>query len=142
MAELYLRGGAGRCAPEPPYPLGYTGHVPQTRQAVGQTYGRAIRDAINGGAGKHGHTQSSHALDFRHPDSAAHAHAPPARAAAAATRVGVHRHPTASDPNLLRISTAQISYPPPESEAYLRPRARDEPRAAPWAECAHTVYGV
>ena len=33
---------------EQPFPLGYTGHIPRTRQVIGQTYGRETRDAING----------------------------------------------------------------------------------------------
>ena len=149
VAELYLRGGAGRHGSEPLYPTGYTGHVAQARQAVGQTYGRAIREATNGVAevaevgppwstlrGPGGGPRSTHALAFSHPDRAA----PAPRAHAAAVRVGTLRPPTVSDPNLLRVSTAQMSYPPPEPEAYLRHRARGErtnpsrSRAAPWAE--------
>ena len=147
VAELYLRGGAGCHETEPLYPTGYTGHVAQARQAVGQTYGRAIRDATSGVAEAHGGgprrtPRSTHALAFGHPDR--EAPAPPAHAAAAA-RVGAPQRPTASDPNLLRVSTAQMSYPPPEPNAYLRTGARSErtnpsrSRAAPWAE---SVCGV
>ena len=134
VAELYLCGGAGRSESEPLFPRGYTGYVAQARQAVGQTYGRAIRDANNGVAAEHGAPQSTHALAFSHPDRAV----PPARAAATA-RVGALRLPTASDPNLIRVSTAQLSYPPPEPEAYLWPReradrtAQSRSRTAPWA---------
>ena len=144
VAELYLRGGAG--CHETLYPTGYTGHIAQARQAVGQTYGRAIRNAINGVAEAHGGPRSTprstHALAFGHPDR--EAPAPPAHAAAAA-RVGAPQRPTASDPNLLRVSTAQMAYPPPEPNAYLRTGARSErtnpsrSRAAPWAE---SVCGV
>ena len=148
-AELYLRGGGGRHDSAPLYPTGYTGHVAQAKQAVGQTYGRAIRDARDGvteaWAGAHGVQHggprctpwSTHALAFSHPDRAAPA---PLAHHAAAARVGAPQRPTASDPNLLRVSTAQLSYPPPEPEAYLLPRARAErtnpsrSRAAPWAE--------
>ena len=187
------------------YPTGYTGHVAQAGRALGQTYGRAVRDATHGVAEARGAPRSTpisppylpcispisppylsqgawrprstswstqdpnpnpgpnpdpnpdqarggprstppstHALAFSHPDRAAPAPpAPPAHAAhaaAAAARIGAPQRPTASDPHLLRVSTAQMSYPPPEPHAYLRSGPRSErtnpsrSTAPPWAE--------
>ena len=186
-AERYLHWHDARAPryppalyPAAPYPTGYTGHVAQAGRAVGQTYGRAVRDATNGVAEARGARRSTpwstqdpnpnpnpdpnpdpdpdqarggplgprstppstHTLAFSHPARAAPDAAPAhaAHAAAVGARVGAPQRPTASDPHLLRVSTAQMSYPPPEPHAYLRSGPRSErtnpsrSTAPPWAE--------
>ena len=65
-AERYLHWHDARAPrypaalyPAAPYPTGYTGHVAHAGRAVGQTYGRAVRDASNGVAEARGARRST-----------------------------------------------------------------------------------
>jgi len=99
---------------EQPYPLGYTGHVSSTRQLIGQTYGRKVRDALNDVADADGGFLSTQQLAFRHPDDeVAATHSRTARS--------VSKRPTVPDTNSIWVSTTQAEYLPPKSACYQTP---------------------
>ena len=101
---------------EQPYPLGYTGHVSDTRQIIGQTYGRKVRDAINCVADDSDGFHSTQELAFRHPDhevTLTHDR----------TSRSVSKRPTFEklDPNSIWMSTSQAEYRPPKPACYQTP---------------------
>ena len=101
---------------EQPYPLGYTGHVSETRQVIGQTYGRKVRDAINSVPDVVDGFHSTQELAYRHPDhEVAMTHD--------RTRRSVSKRPTFEklDPNSIWTSTSHAGYRPPMPSCYQTP---------------------
>ena len=111
---------------EQPFPLGYTGHSPRTRQVIGQTYGRETRDAINGtgdptnGENAGLYKASTSQLSYTHPDQEM------ARARANVAQRGQPRDPSAWRPRG-RVaegrwaSSTQLSFQAPPPATYLTP---------------------
>ena len=111
---------------EQPFPLGYTGHIPRTRQVIGQTYGRETRDAINGtgdptnGENAGLYKASTSQLSYTHPDQEM------ARARANVAQRGQPRDPSAWRPRG-RVaegrwaSSTQLSFQAPPPATYLTP---------------------
>lgn len=98
---------------EQPYPLGYTGHVARTRQIIGQTYGRQVRDAINDVADKDDGFHSTQELAFRPPDQEVHRSYERARSS--------NPRPKTANAGATYATTSQLSYPPPKAECYQPP---------------------
>ena len=100
-----------------PYPVGYTGHVANTRQVDGQTTGRAVREAINHVAEPIPRLGSTAGAAFANPDDMVKT---AKRAANAASRLDQTRRGR-SDDSSVYASTSAISYKHPDRSSYYTP---------------------
>ena len=120
--RTYDRNGRARQAHnasksmEQPYPAGYTGHVATTRAVNGQTYGRAVREAINEVAEPIPRLGSTAATAFIDPNEMVRSSK---RAASAACR-RTHTRDRSNEASMY-ASTSQLAYRQPTPTCYHTP---------------------
>mmetsp|Transcript_51679 Transcript_51679/g.143101 ORF Transcript_51679/g.143101 Transcript_51679/m.143101 type:complete len:272 (-) Transcript_51679:405-1220(-) len=102
-----------------PFPAGYTGHVRDVRFVDGQTYGRQVREQLNGVApvsGDRPASGSSHRDQFRHPQEVVcegYERATRARAQSASVR--------RPDQQSMYVSSSHLAHRAPGPECYFTP---------------------
>ena len=102
---------------EKPFPTGYTGHVRAVRHVNGQTYGRQVREQINGVARDLTNPSigSSHREHFQDPNKVV------SEGCDRAARARVRSASTQKPDETMYVSSSQLAYTAPGPQCYYTP---------------------